>query len=288
MWEALKKDGSKVYGEPIMDAFLRVTEVLERSHWEGLPESKKSLVSGQCVLDMAETPEEAKEAMRRGGELIGTAIRAAVVRNDPKMVKFLIDRWDGITDRQHVLQMATSLGHMEVVKVLMAAGVEPGDWALGDAALNGRLDVLRYVVEAKPKADLRYALISAAQGGHVDIMDYLISKGARGLDHALERAAGRGQLDAIKFLIDKGAAGLNDSLLVSVRSLEWAAMDLLLEKGADPSSTIRWAASNMYYQQLDKMMERDKCLAVAERMAKDEQDTARYFMWRREQREMRR
>ena len=52
----------------------------------------------------------------------------------------------------------------------------------------------------------------AAKGGHLDIVQYMISKGANNLNNALVGAAMGGQIDLINFLIEQGADNLDSAL----------------------------------------------------------------------------
>lgn len=53
-----------------------------------------------------------------------------------------------------------------------------------------------------------FALVAAVRGGHLHIVEYLVSKGAnirRNDDNALSIAAEHGRLDVVKYLVEKGA-----------------------------------------------------------------------------------
>lgn len=285
VWERLKRDDSLVYGEPIMDMFLKATNDLERRHWDSLPVSKRNLVSAQCMLDIAETPEEADAAIKKGAVEFRTAMRKAAQRDDRRMIEFLLGKGYSDTaysDMQSIITVAAVHGSIESFKALGAAGVVPGDMAVGQAAYKGHMNIIRHMAENMPKVNINYGLVSAAEGGQVEVIDYLLSKGAKGINHALERAAGRGVINAMELLISKGATNLDDALFVAIRSAEWAAVDMLLAKDADPSEAVKWAAGHRYYLLLNKMTERKECLEAAEKLAEKSHPVAEYLQWRKD------
>ncbi len=86
------------------------------------------------------------------------------------------------------LDQAASQGNMEVVGLLLEAGVDLGTeqaaWAGEYAASDGRLDILRLLVEhgldvnAQPDLEVGPPLLSAAYGGHLEVVRYLLEQGA--------------------------------------------------------------------------------------------------------------
>ena len=86
------------------------------------------------------------------------------------------------------------LGHLEVVKLLVAHGADvnarttahsdyPGRTPLVVSAANGFIEIVSFLIEKganvnTPTADGRTALHVAVSAGHLDIVELLISKGA--------------------------------------------------------------------------------------------------------------
>lgn len=281
VWDRLKADKTEVYGEPIIDAFLRTTRELEKRHWGELPASKRKLVTAQCELEMAETPEEAEAAMKRGVVHLEPALAGAAKKGNVGMIEHLIGK--GAKNKEYALDVAARHGRLESVKALMRAGAEPSDSALSFAASSGHADIVRHLIESKPTLDIKYALWNAASGGNIEIIDYVISKypdlesEGKGLGEALEKATENGHIKAMRFLIDKGAKGLEPALLRSVWAGQREAMEMLLDYGADPTGTIMWASERKYYPILEVMMKRHKCLKIAKRLARDYPDVAEFL-----------
>lgn len=132
-------------------------------------------------------------------------IRAAK-EGDLKKVKGLIFQ------EGRALIHAAENGHLDVVKYLISAGVNPrveDGRALGVAAYYGHLDVVKYLYsQGVTKFSRDEALGEAAGGGHLDIIQYLLQQGVdvNALEgQALINAAWAGNLPIVKFLVAKGA-----------------------------------------------------------------------------------
>jgi ankyrin repeat protein len=122
------------------------------------------------------------------------------------------------------LDIACRNGHLEVVKLLVAAGarINPGATdvrgALASATLGGKLHVFKYLVE-EAGADERWAggggmapLIWAASIGQADIVKYLLGRQGINIDaktdsghSALSMACRSGHLKVVKLLVAAGA-----------------------------------------------------------------------------------
>ena len=81
----------------------------------------------------------------------------------------------------------------------------------GGGAPNGRLDVVRFLIENGADQNVRHgewkatAIDFATYTGRTEIVDYLLQQGADDLDTALHTAVSQGHLEIIKLLLKKGA-----------------------------------------------------------------------------------
>ena len=158
------------------------------------------------------------------------------------------NKWMGI-------HLAAGNGHLDVVRLLLEAGVDKdaamqgGARALHLAALRGQLDIVRFLLEAGADKDAveqrgARALHFAADQGHLDVVRFLLEAGAdkdaveqRGA-RALHLAANHGHLDVVRLLLKAGAD--KDAVMQSgATALHLAAehgyldvVQLLLEGGA--------------------------------------------------------
>ena len=109
-------------------------------------------------------------------------IRQSVRDGQLAIVKYFSDI---IKSSFHALaiRIASSYGHLEVVKFLFSLGTDVNEWnhfPLGSAAENGHLEVVKYLVSvgANIRATNDYAVRMANQNHHLEVVKYLVSVGA--------------------------------------------------------------------------------------------------------------
>ncbi|MDH3670463.1 MAG: ankyrin repeat domain-containing protein [Gammaproteobacteria bacterium] len=127
-------------------------------------------------------------------------LREAARRNKPEMVRFLLDHGAVVKEEGRAfsaLRIAVSMGHIEVIKVFLAAGMDPG--------LKGAYgQTLLHIAAHDEQSEVARLLIM--HGATVGVRDENMST-------PLYHAAGLGQLGVVKVLLKAGAnpnAGEND------------------------------------------------------------------------------
>ena len=97
-------------------------------------------------------------------------------------------------------------GNLKGIKLMELKGVNDLNLALREAATNGHLQVVNYLIEEK-KVNIHYlddvALRWASKSGHLDVIKYLVSKEANihaKNDEALRFAKQEGHLGVVKYL----------------------------------------------------------------------------------------
>ena len=131
------------------------------------------------------------------------------------LVKFALAQGAKIHPQGDVaLGWAAENGHLHVVKYLVeeqnANLSKDDDFALRWASGAGYLDVVKYLVEQGANIHERQdgALRQASEGGHLQVVKYLLKIGANvhaREDHAVRMASSNGHLDVVKYLVEQGA-----------------------------------------------------------------------------------
>ena len=76
-------------------------------------------------------------------------------------------------------------------------------------------------------------LFEACRGGHLNIVNLMIEKGADNWNHGLRGACQNGHLNIINYMIDKGAYSWNYGLYGACLGGHLNIVNLMIEKGAD-------------------------------------------------------
>ena len=146
--------------------------------------------------------------------------------------------------KENEIQQAANDGKLDHLIVLMSKiNYDVADLAAG-AAVNGHLDVLKYLVDKKG-ADTRYendiSLRYASFNGHTDVVKYLVKRGGDIHvldDFPLRHAAINGHLDTVKYLVENGANihADNEKYILSTYKRRYGkVVDYLVSKGVrDP------------------------------------------------------
>ena len=215
VWQQIKKDKTAVYGEPMLNQFLRVAAKIEKRHWDELTPEQKRLVNAQTRLDYAESPKEAEQALKDGAELINRGLKFAAADGRLETVKWIASqsREGYYIDLETALTHSSMSGQLETVKWLVQNGAKTIDKAILHAAHHGKLPVVEFL--ANRGATLDGALSVAASEGHTEVCKLLVEKGARRLSTALLNAAGHGHAETCEALVDKGADNLDEALPIA-------------------------------------------------------------------------
>lgn len=141
-----------------------------------LTEDEKKLIKIKPIIN-AQLPEGLFKACQDG---------------DLELVKILVKKGADVTEKQNLaVRAAAGYGHLEVLKYLIQKGAKVSDdhnGALRFASYQNQLHIVKYLVENQD-VDIndyiaKYGRSScplglATEKGHVDIIEYLKSKGAK-------------------------------------------------------------------------------------------------------------
>lgn len=118
-----------------------------------------------------------------------------------------------------------------------------GRTGIRGAAENNDKDLLDYFA-SYPGLSYNMALIGAVEGGHRELMDYCIKKGADVSRGTLEVAARNGDLVNIRMLIRRGAIDFDSGLIGATISGNITLIDFFLKLGATSDLCMDWAIRN--------------------------------------------
>ena len=109
-------------------------------------------------------------------------IRAST-SNNLELVKYLIEKGADLNYYNNYIgspvTLAASSGNVDILKYLIQLGANVGESIIYSPAKKGNLNMVKYLVETigiGPNSD---AVRGAIEGGQVDILKYLVSKGAK-------------------------------------------------------------------------------------------------------------
>ena len=113
------------------------------------------------------------------------------------------------------------------------------DTAMKLAAKGGHRDLVDFFISKgadfwnKGADNWNRAMYYAAQGGHRDLVDFFISQGANNRDLGMEGAALGGHRDLVDFFISKGDNSWNYGMEGAARGGHRKLVDFFISKGAD-------------------------------------------------------
>ena len=138
---------------------------------------------------------------------------------------------DGAKISDHAVRIAAKNGRLDIVKYIVEKGEKISDSnAVEIAAESGNLNLVKYLVDEISAKISDYSVENAASNGHFDIVKYLVEKGAKISDRSVENAARYGHFDIVKYLVEKGAKISDSAIAVSIGHLD--IVKYLVEKGA--------------------------------------------------------
>ncbi|KXH65986.1 hypothetical protein CSAL01_02126 [Colletotrichum salicis] len=157
-------------------------------------------------------------------EVALSALEIASLGGHKDIVELLLEKLGGVARVNECIYNASIRGHVEIVKLLLASGVDPaissreninGVTALDAASAGGHAQIVRILldqgmdVNAKDSSNMT-ALLRASRGGHREVVKFLLQHGAdppltvRTI-MTLRQASSQGCKDIVELLLAKGA-----------------------------------------------------------------------------------
>lgn len=220
-----------------------------------------------------------KRAIRKGATNLNSALMAATSHNQKKVVDYLVEKVEDNPDereRNHswtvALGGAVKGGHVDLIEFFLEKGAvktpimyelaarqgspevlkffdyntrrKQKDGLLG-AARGGHLELVKDFFSMLDNVDPNKAFVEAAKGGHIEVMDYLLDKGAFLLSVAIEKAAQKGQLSSVKYILEKDSTLTQNAMTAAIASNNLHVIQYLVEeKDFGVSQALRKALYN--------------------------------------------
>ena len=133
---------------------------------------------------------------------------------------------------------ASKDGCLEDVKKLILEKADvhaENDWALRTAAWNGHVDVVQYLLTREETHEKDIALQCAIENHHLPVVECLLKAGANIRDGALHFAAFEGDVKMVTFLVEAGAdirANDHGALRSAALGSHFQVIEYLLNRGS--------------------------------------------------------
>ena len=194
--------------------------LLNEASFKNLPDEEK----GEIFLSAANAGrvDMVKSFFRESKAILNAtgkeAIKKAAQNGHLEVVKFLLEKDNSLLDvyedveSDYSITRAIEHGHLNVVEFLLS---QPGYdhfkvYCILRASEYGQLEILNFMIKKYEINNnygvLNISLMHAAENGHLNVVEYLLEKGADPTaqdKEAIKKAAQNGHLEVVKFLLEK-------------------------------------------------------------------------------------
>ena len=136
--------------------------------------------------------------------------------------------------------------HVDIPVIMMSG--------LYGAARGGHLDIVMYMIEKGADYKYNWAMSNAASGGHIDIVKFMLEKGANNYNRTMLDAASGGYIDIVKLMLEKGANYYNKAMANAANGGHIDIVKLILEKGANNYDEAKKTAAKHGHIEIVKLM----------------------------------
>lgn len=117
-------------------------------------------------------------------------------------------------------------------------------WAIGYAAEGGHMDIVNLLI-SKGVTDFNNVMRYAGKGGHINIVESMMKRGANDYNQTMIFAARGGHIDVVKLMISKGATHFFQAMIQAIEGEHTDVINLLKEKGNINVDEVKEHISNL-------------------------------------------
>lgn len=195
-------------------------------------------------------------------------------------VSFSYEKWEKL------LYKAVESGNMKIFQLAFSHYNDFDSWdLLRHAALGGNMDIIELIIDKKIIKTPNYwnkGLDGAAEGGHLELVQFFIDKGAWDYNTGLIQGAFSGNIEIVQLMIDKLKAptwgsycNWNNALIAAVKSSNIEIVQLIINNAGNKITEwdicLEWAARNgdlEIIKQITKQISEDQFQKMIPRIIK--------------------
>lgn len=134
------------------------------------------------------------------------------------------------SDLEIALAIAVKYKYLDIVYLYIELGAKNLDDSLNEAAKNGDISMVNYLISLNPQINLNQGLWGAAAGGNKEIINIMINEGATDFTQGITSAAYGGHLDILEDFLTRGGQITESALNNAVNNNQLAIVEYLLKK----------------------------------------------------------
>lgn len=138
-------------------------------------------------------------------------------------------------DNNFIMNIAAQYGHLPIVYKMWEKGVTTYEYSAICAAIGGHLHILELLLSKTIGTVELYNRIlrAAARSGHLNVVNYVLNRGANDYNDAMFNASWGGHINLIDIMLSVGATDYNSSMAGAAASGHIDIVDKMLQLGAN-------------------------------------------------------
>ena len=145
------------------------------------------------------------------------------------LLKITYNGTDSLLHVESILNITAVRGNLETVKVLTEMGALCLTKAMDGAALNGKLEIVKWLHENRFEGCTTKAMDRAAGNGYIEVVKWLHENRFETFAEAIDSAAECGYLDVVQFLHLNRTEGCDFALVLATANCHFEVVKYLVE-----------------------------------------------------------